>query len=131
MGGGAHEAMPGNMPGHADTGRPDRQLAPQSEGRSVSDLLTDNTKLSSQIKDLTGTDAQQACAGFRNLGSCMAAAHVSKNLGIPFDTLRTKLTGSGAVSLGKAIHELKPDADAKSAERDATRQARADLRHMH
>lgn len=128
MGGGALEAMPG-MPGHVEMAHPtDRQSGPQSGAHSVSDQLADNAKLSSQIKDLTGTDAQQACAGFKNLGSCVAAAHVSKNLGIPFDALRGKLTGSGAVSLGKAIHELKPDTDAKSAARAATRQADVDMK---
>ena len=93
--------MPGATPGHLDTGHaPDRPSGPQSEGRSIGDQLADNTKLSSEIKELTGTAAQQACTGFRNLGSCVAAAHVSKKLGIPFDTLRSKVTGSGAVSLG-------------------------------
>jgi hypothetical protein len=106
---------------------PGRQSGAAAEGRNVSDLLADNAKLSSQIKDLTGTDAQKACTGFRNLGSCVAAAHVSKNLDIPFDTLRSKLTGAGAVSLGRAIHDLRPDADARNAEREATRQADADL----
>ncbi len=126
MGGGMPGATPG---GHADMGHAtERQSGAPSEGHSLSDQLADNAKLSSQIKDLTGTDAQQACAGFKNLGSCVAAAHVSKNLAIPFDTLRTKLTGSGAVSLGKAIHELKPDADSKRAAQAATRQADADLK---
>ena len=129
MGGGMPAATPGGTPGHAEMGRPDdRRSGPQTEEHSINDLLGDNEKLSSQIKDLTGTDAKQACAGFKNLGSCVAAAHVSKNLDIPWDTLRTKLTGSGAVSLGKAIHDLKPDADAKSAAREATRQASADLK---
>ena len=103
------------------------QSATTARGRSVSDQLADHTKLSSQIKDLTGTNAQQACAGFKNLGDCVSAAHVSKNLGIPFDTLRSKLTGSGAMSLGKAIHELKPGADVRRATREASRQAKADL----
>ena len=46
-----------------------------------------------------------ACNGFKNLGQCVAAAHVAKNLDIPggFDALKAKTTGTGAVSLGKAI----------------------------
>jgi len=41
---------------------------------------------------------------------------VAKNLKIPggFDALKTKVTGSGAVSLGKAIEGLAPKADAKA-----------------
>lgn len=114
--------MPGSMSGHGNAmGRS------ASHGRSVSDLLQDNAKLSSEIKELTGTDAQQACAGFKTLGDCVSAAHVSKNLGIPFDTLRAKLTGSGALTLGKAIHELKPDADTRGALRTASKQTKEDL----
>jgi hypothetical protein len=126
MGGGG---MPTGISNHADTDRAVHgQSGTTAVGRSVSDQLADNAKLASEIKELTGNGAQDACAGFKNLGDCVAAAHVSKNLGIPFDTLHSKLTGSGAVSLGKAIHELKPDADAKSATREASRQSKADLK---
>ena len=34
----------------------------RTEGRSTSELLTNNTKLASQVHDLTGADAQQACS---------------------------------------------------------------------
>ena len=133
MGGARPNAgMPGSMSDHGNAmGRSDQERSDasssDSHGRSVSDLLQDNAKLSSEIKELTGTDAQQACAGFKTLGDCVSAAHVSKNLGIPFDTLRAKLTGSGALTLGKAIHELKPDADTKGALRTASKQTKEDL----
>jgi hypothetical protein len=121
--------MPGSMSDHGNAmGRSEQDTSSSaSHGRSVSDLLQDNAKLSAEIKELTGTDAQQACAGFKTLGDCVSAAHVSKNLGIPFDTLRSKLTGSGALTLGKAIHELKPDADTKGALRTASKQTKEDL----
>jgi hypothetical protein len=99
-----------------------------TSGRSVDDLLAQNSKLASQIKDLTGTAAQQACEGFKNLGECVAAAHVSKNLGIGFDALRSKMTGSGAGSLGKAIQDLKPDANASAEARKAQGQSKADIK---
>jgi hypothetical protein len=47
--------------------------------------------------------------GFRNYGQYVAAQHVSENLGIPFGELKAKMTGTAAVSLGKAIHQLRPD----------------------
>jgi hypothetical protein len=53
---------------------------------------------------------------------------VSKNLDIPFDTLHSKVTGCGAESLGKAIHDLKPDADARSAAKDAKKREDADMK---
>jgi hypothetical protein len=98
----------------------------RTEGRSTSELLTNNTKLASQVHDLTG--AQQACSGFKNLGECVSAAHASKNLGIEFDALKAKMTGASAQDLGDAIHDLKPDTEASSEAHKANRQARDDLK---
>ncbi len=97
---------------------------------SPSDVLSHNTALAGKIKTLTGQDAQTACAGFKKIGQCVAAAHVAKNLNLPggFDALRAKLTGSGAVSLGKAIGQLAPHADAKTEAKKANKQASDDLK---
>jgi len=65
-------------------------------------------------------DLKTAESGFKNRGQFIAALHVSKNLHIPFDELKAKMTGisvdaagqttsSTPMSLGKAIHELRPD----------------------
>ena len=112
---GAHES---GTPSHAD----------MSHG-SPSDVLSHNTAIGGKIKTLTGQDAQTACNGFKNIGQCVAAAHVAKNLDIPggFDALKAKLTGSGAISLGKAIKQLAPDADAKAEAKKANKQASDDL----
>jgi hypothetical protein len=66
-----------------------------------------------------GMDVKTAEDGFKNRGQFIAALHVSQNLNIPFDQLKAKMTGvstvngqqttSTPVSLGKAIHELRPD----------------------
>jgi len=94
----------------------------------------------SRIQSLlpTGTDIKTAESGFKNHGQFIAALHVSKNLNISFDQLKAKMTGvtatsstvqtsSTAVSLGKAIHALRPDmsvtqanVEAKKAEKQAT-----------
>jgi hypothetical protein len=97
---------------------------------SPNEVLTHNTAIADKIKTLTGTDAQTACNGFKNLGQCIAAAHVSKNLNIPggFDALKAKVTGTGAVSLGKAIKGFAPDADAKAETKKANQQASDDLK---
>ena len=50
---------------------------------SPSDVLSHNTAIAGKIQTLTGQDAQKACSGFKNIGQCVAAAHVAKNLGIP------------------------------------------------
>ncbi len=89
------------------------------------------------------TDLKDACATFRALDECVAALHVSHNLGVDFNCLKSNLTGvqtsadmstcqgnagDKAMSLVKAIHALKPDADAKAEAKDAEKQAKADLK---
>jgi hypothetical protein len=71
---------------------------------------------------------QQAAAGFKNLGQFVAAVHVSHNLGIPFDELKSRMTGSNSVSLGTAIKSLKPEANYKAEAKRAQKQAKNDIR---
>ena len=96
---------------------------------SPSDVLSHNTVIAGKIKTLTGENATSACDGFKNLGQCVAAAHVAKNLDIPggFAALKAKMTGTSAVSLGKAIEQLAPSANAKSEVKKANKQAEQDL----
>jgi hypothetical protein len=87
--------------------------------------------------------ATDACAPFSTLDSCLAALHASHNLGVNFNCLRAEVTGvhtsadtSGCKvaegdkpqGLNKAIHQLKSDADAKQATKDAEQQAKDDLK---
>ena len=102
--------------------------------------LTDNTKLADKISKLTGMSATSACQGFKNLGQCVAAAHVAKNLNIPggFTALKDKMLGispngtstatSKPMSLGKAIQALDPSASAKAEIGKAKRQADQDIK---
>jgi hypothetical protein len=103
--------------------------ADHSGHNSISERLASNTKLASKLQSLLppGTDLQAASQGFKNLGQFVAAVHVSHNLGIPFDQLKAKMTGPNAESLGKAIHELKPDANAKAETKKAESEAHQDL----
>lgn len=97
---------------------------------SPSTVLSHNTAIAGKIKTLTGKDAATACDGFKNLGQCVAAAHVAKNLNITggFDALKAKITGTGAVSLGKAIQSFAPTANAKSEVKKANQQADDDMK---
>ncbi len=97
---------------------------------SPSEVLSHNTAIAGKIKTLTGEDAATACGGFKNLGQCVAAAHVAKNLDIPggFDALKAKMTGTGAMSLGKAIEALAPSANAKAETKKANKQASDDMK---
>jgi len=103
---------------------------PSDTGKQSPDtILSRNTKLSSKLDSLLpkGTTAQQACSGFKNLGQCVAAIHVSHNLGISFDDLKAKMTGANSESLGKTIHDLKPDVNAKAEAKKGQKQADQDL----
>lgn len=97
---------------------------------SPSTVLSHNTAIAGKIKTLTGEDAATACAGFKNLGQCVAAAHLAKNLNITggFDALKAKVTGTGSVSLGKAIQSFDPNANAKSEVKKANKQADDDMK---
>lgn len=104
--------------------------------RTMDQKLASNTTLAGKIKDLTGMDAQTACSGFKNLGQCVAAAHVSKNLGLTFTDLKDKMLALNAdgtanttakpMSLGKAITALDPQADSKTEVKKANQQAEGD-----
>jgi len=96
---------------------------------SISAKLASNPQLASKLQALLppGTNLQTAAQGFKNLGQFVAAVHVSKNLGIPFDQLKTTMTGPPPESLGKAIQQLAPTANAKSALKTAEKQAKQDL----
>ena len=95
--------------------------------KTVGDLLTQNTKLSSNLQGLLpdGTNLQDAAKGFDNLGQFVAATHVSHNLGIPFDQLKSEMMNGS--SLGQAIHKLKPNVDSKQEAIKANEQALHDM----
>ena len=91
--------------------------------------IESNPQLKSRVAALlpAGMDLKTAAMGFRNQGQFIAALHVSKNLNIPFDQLKAKLTGDHSESLGKAIHDLRPDfseMDAKAQADIAEKQAK-------
>lgn len=88
-------------------------------------------------------DAKDACENFKGLDECVAALHVSKNLGVDFGCLKSNLTGvptsadmssckgsagDKVMNLTKAIHAMKPDADAKAEAKNAEKQAKDDLK---
>ena len=76
--------------------------------KTPSQLLAENPTLSSKVQDLlpAGTNPQQAAEGFDDLGKFVAALHVSRNLNIPFDQLKGKVTSGD--SLDKAVQSLNP-----------------------
>jgi hypothetical protein len=117
--------------------------ATTAHGQTMDQILTRNTNLSNMITHLTGAaTAQDACANFKNLGQCVAAAHVSNNMHISFTCLKDDMTGTlpaktdgcpdgtgtSKMSLGKSIQSLKPTSDSKTESKKATQQANQDLK---
>ncbi len=143
-----HAHAGGNMGSTMGHGASDHGSASSARGSSstqrmtIDQQLSKNTKLSGQIQKLTGMPATQACSGFKNLGQCVAAAHVSKNLGISFGCMRSDMTGQApasssscpagtgtkSMSLGKAIQTLDPKANSKTEAKKGTEEANQDLK---
>jgi len=91
-----------------------------------------NSSLTSSLGNsgvsIPGGNLQTACSGFKDLGNCVAAMHVAQNLNIPFANLQSQMTGSNAVSLGKAIQKTAAaGTDAKAEAKKAIKQANADI----
>lgn len=89
------------------------------------------------------TDLKSACQNFKSTDACIAALHVSHNLGLDFNCLKSNVTGvqtsadmSGCkgtpgtkiMSLHGAIRAMKPEANAKAEAKNAENQAREDLK---
>ena len=93
-----------------------------------------NPELKSKIESMlpAGESLKTAASGFRNGGQFIAALHVSKNLGIPFDQLKAKMMSSNPpMSLGRAIHALKPNMPEKDVDKEvdnAEKEAKVDER---
>jgi hypothetical protein len=127
---------------HGNAGSMNSSNSGSSHQATIDGILSKNPAIGDKIQALTGQPASQACTGFKNLGQCVAAAHVSKNLGITFDCLRADMTGtapqsssncpantgSKSMSLGKAIQTLDPKADQKTESKKGQSQASADLK---
>lgn len=138
MGGGRPAgAGPGSTGAPSGVGSGSTGMGHSSMGSQSPTTVLNNGKLDTSLTNalqksgisVPGGNLKTACSGFKNLGQCVAAMHVAKNLDIPggFDALKDKMTGSNAASLGKTIQELSPNANAKSESKKASKQANQDI----
>ncbi len=103
--------------------------APQTpKGGSVALEIKSHPQLNSRVEALlpAGTTLETAASGFRNQGQFIAALHVSHNLGIPFDQLKTQIVTNHR-SLGQSIQMLKPGANSKDEAKRGETEAKQDL----
>ena len=135
-GGGGHGGPPefGSTAGpRSDHGNP---TAGSGSAANFQTRLANNTTLASRLQPLLppNTTLQAAAMGFKNQGQFIAALQVSHNLHIPFDQLKTEMTGTQHDSLGQAIHDLRPDLGTLAVNRNvklADREAKTDVRESH
>ena len=127
--GGDHATGAGHAGNKPDTPNGHAKSTSASTPSFVS-RIHQNPQLTSRLTPLlpSGMSLETAAQGFKNQGQFIAALHVSKNLDIPFDQLRTEMTGSNHRSLGQAIETLKPSADGGKEARAAEDEAKADVK---
>jgi hypothetical protein len=120
---------------------------PHTETASLDANSNQNAKLTAKLQTQglvpANADLKDTCLTIKELGECVAALHAGHNLGLDFDCLKSKLSGvqtrldavscasttdGKPVSLIKAIHSLKPNADAKAEAKKAEEQSREDLK---
>ena len=143
MGGGMGNSMGHGSMNSSDHGASGR-AAPTSS-QKIGDVLSKNPVIGDKIVTLTGDKlgAADACTGFKNIGQCIAAAHVSKNLpGMNFFCLRQAMTKTpagtnapstgcpvtGKLSLGQVIQKLDPQADSTTETKKANTETQQDMK---
>ncbi len=119
--GGAQSTTHGNKPAKATT------TTTTTTNTTTSPNLPRNQRLVDRLRTLLdlppGTDMSPYAADFKNQGQFVAAVHVSENLGINFSELKSLMIDKN-LSLGQAIHEIKPGIDANTEARRAVNQSR-------
>ena len=102
------------------TNKSDADGKPRGE-KTIASRIEANDQLSTRLKAMlpTGMSLTDASAGFKNQGQFIAALHASKNLNIPFDQLKAKMTASDSMSLGGSIHALRPEISEDQAKSEA------------
>jgi hypothetical protein len=123
----------GNSSDRSATAREEarKDEAKKARQRDVAKQVTDNPGLTSAVKKLfpEDTDVGAMADGFDSVGQFVSAVHVSRNLEIPWDDLKTRIVTDDA-SLGEAIHALKPELtskEVKSETKKAEEQAKKDI----
>jgi hypothetical protein len=88
------------------------------------DRIDHNPRFAARLHGLLPPDTKpgEAISGFKNEGQFFATLHASKNLNIPFNQLKDEMTGDDNLSLGQAIHQLRPDLPERSIQ-DSVRKA--------
>jgi hypothetical protein len=91
--------------------RDDRLDRREERLERIEDHLARDPRLAARLQAMLppGMTLRTAAAGFQNTPQLVGTIHASKNLGIPFEELKAKVTGPNAVSLPQAIKSFRPN----------------------
>jgi hypothetical protein len=97
----------------------------------VANALDHNPYLSSILHPMLPphTTLMSAATGFKNQRQFIEAMHLSRNLDIPFDQIKTRMTGEHHMSLNDSLRDIRPEMTKhmiKSEVNKAEEQAKAD-----
>ena len=101
--------------------RRDQDAKHEAKEEKFEERIERNPTLRAKVESMLprGTSLKTAASGFKNQGQFIAALHVSKNLNIPFNELKARMTGPNAMSLGQAVHVLRPNTPERQARQEA------------
>ena len=101
--------------------RRDQDAKHEAKEEKFEGRIERNPTLRAKVESMLprGTNLKTAASGFKNQGQFIAALHASKNLNIPFNELKARMTGPNAMSLGQAVHVLRPNTPERQARQEA------------
>lgn len=99
-----------------------------STARTTSRISVSEPRLHERLKPVLneGTRMEVAAEGFKNAEDFATIAHAARNTKVPFVVLKHRVVTEGR-TLAAAIHEFKPEMDAKAEVIRARRAAKSDL----
>ena len=127
-----HAALgtPPAVTAHAERARAARR-APRADEHAPSTVPVSNPELHARLKPLLnrGTNMTAAADGFDDAGEFAAVAHAAQNTDVPFVVLKHRVLDEKK-TLAAAIHESKPDLNARVEADRAWAEARSDLAQL-
>jgi hypothetical protein len=101
---------------------------PRAVTSNTASVLPSEPRLHARLKEVLNRGARMdvAAEGFRSAEEFAAVAHAARNTNVPFMVLKHRVVDEGR-TLADAIHEAKPQVDAKAEAARATAAAKSDI----
>jgi len=101
----------------------DQKPATKPANMKVANAMERNQYLSSIVKPLLPprTKMTTAAAGFKSQKDFIAALHASRNLGVPFGEIKSRMTAEHRMSLNESLRVIRPEMTKNLAKAEAQR----------